>query len=114
MEASSQTPGIPVGGGTPDAPEGANLFTTGAVFGTALKFLGTIALLVFAFVILNVVGDALSLAAKSLSLDLPNLVTSIILIVGYGLQVFAAVWFIGIAVGFWNFFVGQDSTIRKA
>ncbi len=119
MDSPSDTSGTPDAGHgtavyrTPDAREGTNLFAISTAFGAALKFLGTIALLVFAFVILNTVGDALNLAAKSLSLDLPHYVTWVILIVGYGLQVFAAVWFIGIAVGFWNFFIGKDNIIYK-
>jgi hypothetical protein len=103
---TSNTSGIPDAGRKPDA-------TVSAAFSAAVEFLCTIALLVFAFVILNTVGDALNLAANSLSLDLPHLVTWVILIVGYGLQVFAAVWFVGIAVSFWNDFVGQNKDIHK-
>ncbi len=99
---------------TADAHEGAKLSAIGAAFVAALKFLGTIALLVFAFVILNTVGGALNLAGSSLSPDLPHYVTRVILIVGYALQVFAAVWFVGIAPEFWRSFIGKDDAIYRA
>jgi hypothetical protein len=65
------------------------------------------AALAFVFVILAGIGSALNAAA--VSLPLPQAVIVVVQILGYGLQIFAAIWFILLAVDAWRDFTKGDS-----
>jgi hypothetical protein len=57
------------------------------------------ALLSFVFVILAGVGSALKLVATASSLW--GWIPVVLQVLGYGLQIFAAIWFFGLAVSVW-------------
>jgi hypothetical protein len=88
------------------------LLVPSPAFGAALKFLGNLALLVFSFAILDAVGYGL-LILLAADLYLPHFAVWSIIIVGYGLQVFSALWFIGLAAIFWGLFIGSGNTMLK-
>jgi hypothetical protein len=74
--------------------------------------LRTMATLAFVFVILAGIGSASNLVAVSLSL--PQVITVVVQILGYGLHIFAAIWFIGLAVDAWHRFNKADNASRVA
>jgi hypothetical protein len=71
------------------------------------RLLVRMAALAFVFVIL--VGTGSAWIAIAVFLPLPQVVTVVVQILGYGLQIFAAIWFIALAVGAWHFFTKADS-----
>jgi hypothetical protein len=74
--------------------------------------LRTMAALAFVFVILAGIGSALNLVAESLSP--PQAISVVVQILGYGLQIFAAIWFIALAVDAWRHFIKADNATHAA
>jgi hypothetical protein len=71
-----------------------------------LEFLGEMAVLALVFVVVSGLGSILNDATASLSL--PKSVTVGVQVIGYGLQIFAACWFIVVATRAWHVFVRVD------
>jgi hypothetical protein len=72
--------------------------------------LGTMAAHAFVFVILASIGGALLATA---SLSLPRVITVGAQMLGAGLQIFAAVWFIALVVIAWRRFIQTDWDIAS-
>jgi hypothetical protein len=76
-----------------------------------LRTIANLAVLAFVFVVLARLGSVLNLAAESLS---PTALAVAVQILGRGLQIFAALWFIALAVNAWRRFTKTDNVALKA